>query len=138
MDIKLILAVAIDDKGGIAFNKRPCSRDACLLKRLEDISVGNILYPTPDVSECRDLIGRLDEGKYVFFFNREDPSPVINLFDEVRIYQWNREYPNDVKFHWNGDGFHLVGKFDFNGKSHEKITELIYAKNEKEDSAWIL
>jgi dihydrofolate reductase len=51
------------------------------------------------------------------------------MVDEVYLYKWNRKYPSDVKFPKDMlNDFKLEGSTDFEGNSHEKITEERYVR----------
>ena len=52
-----------------------------------------------------------------------------DMVDEVYLYKWNRKYPSDVKFPKDMlNEFKLEGSTDFEGNSHEKITEERYVR----------
>ncbi len=52
-----------------------------------------------------------------------------DIVDEVYLYKWNRKYPSDVKFPKDMlNEFKLEGSTDFEGNSHEKITEERYVR----------
>ena len=52
-----------------------------------------------------------------------------DMVDEVYLYKWNRKYPSDVKFPKDMlNNFKLEGSTDFEGNSHEKITEERYVR----------
>jgi len=51
------------------------------------------------------------------------------MVDEIYLYKWNRKYPSDVKFPKDMlKNFDMDGAADFEGNSHEKITEERYVR----------
>ncbi len=65
-----------------------------------------------------------------FFVENFSAKPFLEKADKLIIYWWNRRYPGDyfLDFLPEDEGFHSVEKYDFPGKSHEKITREIYAR----------
>ena len=65
----------------------------------------------------------LNKGK----IKADDDSIVVKY--DVYLYKWNRKYPSDVKFPKDMlNDFKLEGSTDFEGNSHEKITEERYVR----------
>lgn len=58
-----------------------------------------------------------------------DATPYEDKVSKIILYKWNRVYPNDMKFGISiSDRWKLVGSDNFQGNSHEKITEEIYER----------
>lgn len=55
-----------------------------------------------------------------------DPAAYKDKIEELIVYNWNRHYPADTKCTLELKEFRKVAERDFAGKSHEKVTELIY------------
>ena len=62
----------------------------------------------------------------------EDGPFSLDDVSEIIIYRWNRHYPSDRQFDvdLNASGFVLYHSEDFEGSSHEKITEEKYKRGE--------
>lgn len=135
----LTVAITVDDKMGIAFNKRRQSRDKKLIEDLCKKTDGDIYISSysallfeefndririvdDPLSECPDggccFVEMTHLGEYI-----DDVSTLI-------IYNWNRLYPADKKIDVdiNNSGFKMVAKYEFCGNSHDKITKGIYKK----------
>ena len=139
----MIIALAIDDLGGMTFNKRRVSRDKELIRDLieqsEALGSGVIYvneYSEPLFSDAEvgiisvpDPLEVAGEAATVFIENK-DPSPYAKKAEKFLIYKWNRRYPSDLKFTLDlkKAGFKLVATEDFAGNSHEKITREVYTK----------
>lgn len=136
---RIKVALAIDDKGGMMFNKRRQSRDRLLIKDLcdkmqsliyisayssllfEDFSDRVKIVENP-LLECEDGACAFVEGLKL--------SEYTDDIDELIIYFWNKVYPSDVKLDIDVEkcGFKMCAKYDFTGNSHDKITKGIYKK----------
>lgn len=132
------LIVCLDDRDGMLFNRRRQSSDRFLCKRLLVLSKNSILRmnsysaslfgeQTSHVTVSEDFLETAEENDFCFLENA-DISPYAEKVNTVIIYRWNRVYPSDVKFPLQlyADRWHLTGKYDFSGSSHERITEEIY------------
>ena len=62
----------------------------------------------------------------------EDGEFCVDSASEITIYRWNRHYPSDKHFdvELKAEGFVLYHSEDFEGSSHEKITEEKYRKGD--------
>ena len=109
------LIVCLDEKGGMAFNKRRQSRDQEVIKRIKGIA--NPLY----VNEYSlDLFPEAIVGTGETYFAEVDLP--CGTPDEIYIFNWNRLYPSDVKFTVDLREYELLSTEEFAGSSHEKIT----------------
>lgn len=129
----MILIVCIDDNNGMLFNKRRQSRDSELVKRIEAITEGKMLwmkeYSKPlfnrEVKTDECFLDKAGENEYCF---NETVGDISVLPEKIIIYKWNRKYPSDLKFTFDMSGMKKVSSFEFAGSSHEKITEEIYER----------
>ena len=134
----MIVIVCMDKTGGVAFNDRRQSQDLRLRERILNITNGKSLlmnsyskkmfgdHPQIKVDE-KFLENTLDDD-YCFVEN-VDVVPYKDRIKKIILYKWNRTYPNDFKFGISlSSGWKLVQSEDFQGNSHEKITEVIYEK----------
>ena len=134
---KFTVAVTVDDKMGIAFNKRRQSRDKLLIEDLcknteADIYVTSYSAPLfedfPDrIKIVDDPISDCPEGGCCFLELTEISNHVNNI-SKLIIYRWNKIYPSDKKLEIDANecNLKLVSSYDFTGKSHNKITKEIY------------
>ena len=134
---KLTVAVTVDDKMGIAFNKRRQSRDKLLIEDLCKNTEGVIYvtsYSAPLFEDFSDRIKIVDdpisdcpEGGCCFL-ELTQISDHVNSISKLIIYRWNKVYPSDKKLgiDMNEYDMRLISSYDFTGKSHDKITKEIY------------
>ena len=136
------IAVCIDDRGGMLFNRRRQSQDRLLRQDLLREAAGGPLWMSPysrgqfsDTSEQlraeEDFPRRAGAGE-LCFFEDVDPAPWLEAAEEVILYRWNRTYPYDLKLDLCPEeaGFTLAEKTEFAGSSHEKITREVYLRKE--------
>ena len=127
----------VDDDYGIMFNNRRVSKDSVLnehiIKMLDGGKLWLSLYSKQLFCDCENLEVNQEFG----FAGRDDfcfveDSEIVSyedMVDEVYLYKWNRKYPSDVKFPKDMlNDFKLEGSTDFEGNSHEKITEERYVR----------
>ena len=132
------LIFCLDDRGGMMFNGRRQSQDKELRKRILDTLGGKPLimssYSSKQFVEDGNIITsdapQSSANDCVYFV--EDLPFSLDRVDSVTIYRWNRLYPSDVKFDvdLNKNGFVLDSIYEFEGSSHEKITEEKYKRGD--------
>ena len=135
----LTVAVTVDDKMGVAFNKRRQSRDKLLIEDLCKAWDGDIYVTSYTAPLFEDFEGRIkvvndplsectDGG--LCFLELTSIAEHIDSISELIIYRWNRLYPSDKKLGADIDKskFNLISSCDFVGKSHDKITKEIYRR----------
>ncbi len=132
------IIVCLDDNGGMMFNNRRQSRDRVLIDDVLNMTKGQKLFISAYsklLFEGRDADVRVSEdissetgGEDFCFLEDIAPSKLGADIDGIVIYRWNREYPRDMTFDIDLNGFRLVKTYDFEGYSHEKITKEIYVK----------
>ena len=135
----ITVAITVDDKMGLAFNKRRQSRDKNLIADLCDKTTGAIYvseYSAPLFSEHEDRIAIVEnpieqcpDGGICFV----EMTHLLDHVDDISkliIYHWNRLYPSDKKLDIDlrFSGFKMTAKYEFAGNSHDKITKGIYEK----------
>ena len=133
------LIFCLDDRGGMMFNGRRQSQDRELRKRiLETLGDKPLImssYSAKQFVEGGNIIisdtpqNGVNDGVYFV----EDLPYSLDKVDEITIYRWNRHYPSDVKFDadLSKEGFVLDSVYEFEGSSHENITEEKYKKGEE-------
>lgn len=134
----MIVAVCVDDKGGMLFNSRRVSRDRAQQQDLLALC-GEVPLWIGTFSEKLfswavghtqvddSFLEKAGAGEICFAEDR----PLKGLEDRVEkiiLYRWNRVYPSDVKFDLDLSAFCLTEQVEFAGTSHETITREIYVK----------
>ena len=135
----ITVVVTVDDKMGIAFNKRRQSRDRCLIEDLcqstdKDIYISP--YSLPLFSEwenrvkvCDSPLSECADGGVAFIEMTQIGDHIDDVSDLI-IYRWNKVYPSDKKLGILPDecGFVKASTTDIEGNSHSVITKEIYKK----------
>ena len=136
---KIIVAVTVDERMGIAFNNRRQSRDRVLVSNLMNAAPDKVYvsdYSIPLFDRYKDRIIVVDDplaqcpdGGYCFV-EMSEITPYIDEIDMLIVYNWNRHYPADkmLDIDLKGSTFKHVSSAEFVGSSHEKITKEIYVK----------
>ncbi len=133
----LKLIVCLDDKNGMLFNNRRQSRDAIVIKDIEEMTADKDLY----IREYSKILFQNNHYKLInsiseipnnndcYYFNEtEKVSDYKNIIDTIIIYRWNRVYPKGTEFDIPLKSYSLLETKDFKGNSHEKITREIYVQ----------
>ena len=125
------LIVCIANNNGIMFNKRRVSKDALLIERLKGITKENKIYVSeyskPLFDGFDNLVLSIENLTNNDFYFLEDENYNGNI-DKIIIYKWNRDYPADKYFDIDLSSYELISTQDFQGSSHDLITEEIYIK----------
>lgn len=128
------LIVCLDDKNGMAFNRRRQSSDKTVTQKILELVGTDKLwmnsysgYLFADVSDniqiCEDFIDRAQAGDYCFVENLQVQS-YLGQFSEIFVFHWNRTYPADLVFpNILQNGTVLL---EFAGNSHDKVTLEVY------------
>lgn len=130
------IAVCLDDRDGLLFNRRRLSRDRAQQEDLLTLCGGQALWLAPYSAPLFDWAGervRADEGflekavpgQFCFV---EDRASLPEGVEELVVYRWNRVYPSDVRIDLSG--FTLAEETEFPGVSHERITRQRYLRKE--------
>ena len=136
----MTVIVCVDDRLGTMFNNRRQSKDSILIKRISEMVRGSRLVMTPysekqfaedniDITISDNPLETAQPGDYCFV----EGNPISEYLDKISrivLYKWNKAYPYDQTLDVNLSTWELTSTIDFEGSSHEKITEEIY-KNEK-------
>jgi len=132
----MVLAVCVDDKLGMAFNRRRQSRDRLVCEDLVKLAAGSPIWMDArsqklfdgmdaDIRTDADFTGCAQGDSFCFV----ELQPVTDLAEKARkivLYRWNRHYPADLYFDIPLNGWQLMETTEFIGKSHEKITREVY------------
>ena len=134
----MIIAVCIDDKGGMLFNRRRQSQDRLLREDLLREAGGRTIWmnaysakqfaPVPEnIRIAEDFASLAGRGEFCFFEDA-DPVPWLDKAEMVIVYHWNRRYPTGQPFPPFPQplaGWTVKAREDFAGASHECITKEI-------------
>lgn len=134
------LIICIDENNGMLFNQRRQSRDKELIKHIKNLVWGKRLWINSfseklfeGICEYSLINNFFEIGKDDYcFIENFDPKMLEEQIDELILYNWNRSYPADTYFNICLDSWRLVYEQELIGSSHERITERIYQKEEKE------
>jgi hypothetical protein len=129
----MILIVCVDNKNGMMFNKRRQSRDRLLTERIKELAKNTTLWVNSysaalfenGISIDDDFQSKAEKGDYCFV---ENVKPLVQNAEKIIIYKWNRDYPSDTYFDADLSDWSLSEVNEFEGYSHELITEEIYTK----------
>ena len=128
----MTIILCLDDKNGLSFNNRRQNRDRIVI---EDIIQNNnvyilehsaCLFAEHSVNKVNNVSDLPNDA--VYFHEITDPKNIIDQFDTVIIYRWNRHYPSDVKFEFTMNNYKKIHEEEFVGFSHDKITKEVYTK----------
>lgn len=128
----MTIILCLDDKNGLAFNKRRQSRDKYLIENVmqhENVCIlehSAGLFTEYSVNKVNDVTNLPNDATY--FHEILDPKDIIDRFDTVIIYHWNRHYPSDITFKLKTGLYEKIFEEEFVGFSHEKITKEIFKK----------
>ncbi|MCQ2385757.1 MAG: ribonuclease Z [Clostridia bacterium] len=131
----MILIVAVDDLGGVAFNHRRQSKDRVLRERVLALCRGTKLWVTPYTASqfeegepcvcvTDNPLSQAGVSEYVW---AEDLSlQGAKGVEKVIVFRWNRTYPHDRVMDFPLGEYRLLSSEEFEGFSHPKITQEIY------------
>lgn len=135
----MIIIACVDDRNGMMFNRRRQSKDRVVRGRICSLAAGSRLWlsaysakqfddelPADSVVE-EDCLLKAGAGEYCFVEDEELPASLTGL-ERIILYRWNRSYPADRYFPEKllSGGWQKKGEQEFEGYSHEKITEEVY------------
>lgn len=138
----MVLAVCVDNNGGMTFGNRRQSRDIAVCRDLIELCKGNILYigtysekifaevegEFNNINVVTSLLGVDCGDDDCVFVEKEQPSLFADKISKIVLYKWNRDYPYDMEFDIDMTGWNLMSMTEFSGKSHDKITREVYVR----------
>lgn len=136
---KITAIITVDDRMGIAFNKRRQSRDRMIIEDVAKSSDGVIYissYSEQLFEEYKDKVAVVTEPLKecpdggCCFLEMTNLNPFLNDISTLVVYRWNRLYPSDKKLDIDPQacGFEIASTDEFAGYSHDRITKEIYVK----------
>ena len=136
--MKMKIALCIDDKNGMTFNKRRQSRDRVLIDDLVKLCSGSRLlmnsYSAPLFADYQDSIEVREDfldaagEDDICFVENIDLLPYENMITGIILYRWNRHYPSDRRLTIDLSGFQQASVCEFAGSSHDNITREVLTK----------
>ena len=137
----MIVAVCLDEHGGVMFNHRRQSLDRELRARLlREAGEKHLLLNSYSASQfteedlarleiSEDFLDKAGPGDYCFVEDRP-VCPYEEKIEKLLVFKWNRIYPSDTHFDidLSCGSWRLIESSDFPGYSHEKITLEVYVK----------
>jgi len=121
------------------FNHRRQSRDQAVVERIQKICEGKKLWMNPysdklygslkgtDITVENDFLSLAGNGEFCLV-ESDIVMPSIEKIEQVIIYRWNRIYPADVYLDLDLSQWERKERHEFQGSSHEKITEERYER----------
>lgn len=133
----MIIIACVDDNLGMMFNKRRQSRDSQVIKHIHDMIKDQKLWINPYSKELfvglknilidEQSTRKAQKGDYCFIEN-EELQIDIGKIEKIVLYFWNRNYPSDKKFVIDLTEWEEISEEEFEGSSHEKVTQKIYIR----------
>lgn len=125
------IIICIEKNKGISFNNRRLSKDK---KIIDDIVknydvVGNkytqAMFEEYGLTIKEKKIKNATK-KDLYYFIEDDSINSIDCINNLIIYDFNRNYPSDVKLIINLEDFILIEEFKIEGTSHKEIIKKVY------------
>lgn len=135
----MIIAVCVDGRGGVMFNRRRQSQDRAQREDLLNFCAGRRLWIAPysaalfgereEVRADEEFMDRAEAGEICFVEDRPI-APYAERIEAMVLYDWDRAYPADTHLDFNPAeaGFTLTEERGFSGTSHERIIRKIYVR----------
>ena len=135
----MIIAVCVDGRGGVMFNRRRQSQDRAQREDLLNFCAGRRLWIAPysaalfgereEVRADEEFMDKAGDGEVCFVEDRPI-APYAEQIEAVVLYDWDRAYPADVHLDFDPAeaGFMLAEEREFPGTSHERIIRKIYVR----------
>lgn len=134
----MIVAVCVDNKGGMLFNRRRVSRDQaqqqdlialCGEKPLWISSFSEKLFSwAAEQIRVDDRFLEIGESGETCFVEDQPLKGLEGRIEKIILYRWNRTYPSDMKLDLDFSGFEMIEQIEFPGASHDTITREIYVR----------
>ena len=130
------LILCLDDRNGLAFNKRRLSRDVAVCHRIlelcgkERLWMNSYSYKlfaqlTQEVTVEEDFFDQAGTEDFCF---AEISLPAMEKVSDLYVFRWNRAYPSDTKLNPEDWGFSLKSREEFIGNSHPCIALEVYSR----------
>ena len=127
--------VCLDQKGGMLFNRRRQSRDACvfqdIMKYAKTVTASDFsekLLSTYGVPHTVDESFPKNAKDGYAFCENLPLLPYEESITEVIVYRWDKVYPADTVFDLPLKKYRLISTEEFSGNSHKTIVKETYLK----------
>ena len=134
----MIVILCLDDKKGMMFNNRRQSKDKFVIQDILKLVDGKKLF----ISSYSESLFQGLESKLIIddnflnnaaeedycFAENNNLKDFSEKIEKIIVYKWNRIYPSDLKLEITIQDWNLIGRFEFVGNSHDKITREVYVK----------
>lgn len=133
----MVLLICLDNHNGISFNHRRQSADRCVYERILTRIGQNTLWVRPysekkfpaDRITIVDAFSQVSDPDAWCFAEDGTALAMLEQFEKIIVYRWNRDYPSDVVFPQVClDMYRLTDVAEFPGNSHDIIKEELYLK----------
>lgn len=145
----MTIIACIDNRNGIAFNRRRLSSDKAVTEKILKLTTGMTLRITPYSTRIfEQTLSTRSIARELFPLSSAYPDDAVFIdadFPELNelqkadiskliLFKWNRDYPSDVKFDYPNllpdfNNWTLTKTQDFQGHSHETITMEVYERH---------
>ena len=129
----MILAVCVEERMGLQFQGRRLSKDACVRRKLLELSGGRLRMSAYSAKQFddpvyagTDYLSGAGVDDWCFVENGDYQEHADNIH-RIILFHWNRAYPADLFFSFPGD-WRKVSEEDFPGNSHDQITMEVYER----------
>ena len=131
------IILCVDKNNGMLFGGKRLSQDCILREKIFEIAGESRLlvnsYTAKQFENQEKLtvsdnfLNEAGSGDFCFV---ENENIDIEKIEKVYIFNWNRVYPADIFFETDlkASGFKKIGKDEFQGNSHKKITLEIFSR----------
>lgn len=131
--------VCVDDRLGMMFHNRRQSQDRQLRKRILQLCSGTLLWMNSysyklyedeekhSICVDEDFLSKAQEGEFCFV-ESSLLKPYEDKIEQLIVFRWNRHYPADFYLDLNLENWEKESEEEFQGSSHDKITQEIYTK----------
>ena len=128
----MILIACVDDRMGMAFNKRRQSRDSAVC--MDIVKLADRARIGMDERSCKlfegmeaNISAAAEAGECAYYFLEfAAPSEYAKMAERIVLYRWNRHYASDLKFDIDLGKYTLTETAEFPGSSHELLTREVY------------
>lgn len=125
--------VCIDINNGLMFNNRRVSKDEAVLldikENVKKISMNEYSNKMFVDYNLEDNVVVSDEfGDDYYFVENNDLCQYQDKITHLIIYNWNRDYPSDLKLELNLKEFNIVEENIIEGNSHPEIIKRLYVR----------
>ena len=134
----MTLIVCVDERLGMAFNRRRQSRDRAVCEDIVALAAGRIIRMSEHSARLFEgLGGTIDAGDG--YMDRAGPGELCFVeldpadgpaarAKRIVLYRWDRHYPADLYFTVPLDNWRQLEVAQFSGTSHELITREVYER----------